>query len=61
MTCGSTLGHRAGCPETDEREPEIIGYCSICGDPIEEGEDHFDIDGTKHHVDCFNDEYLVKG
>lgn len=58
--CGSTLGHKAGCPEAD-CSPEIISHCCTCGEPIYSDDDYFDIDGEKHHYECFCDEYLVKG
>lgn len=59
--CGSTYGHKPGCPEAEDAEPETIGFCSLCGDKIVDGEDYFDIDDTKHHYDCFCDEYLKRG
>lgn len=60
VECGCIGYHKAGCPEREETEPEKIGDCCICGDPIEEGQDYFDIDGTMHHYDCFCDKYLVR-
>lgn len=34
---------------------EEIGYCAVCGEPIEYGEDHYDIDGELIHEDCLRD------
>lgn len=59
--CGATVGHRAGCPEFRDAEPDVYGTCEICGDPIEEGQDYFDIDGNKYHEDCFTGAYLKQG
>lgn len=61
MVCGTTGGCRSACPEYVEPEAEKIGECEICGDPIEEGQDYFDIDGNKYHEDCFTDAYLKQG
>lgn len=59
--CGSTFGHKRGCPEADIT-PERIGTCEICGEPIyDDGDDgYFNVDGDKYHYDCFKDEYLVR-
>lgn len=59
--CGATVGHRLGCPEFRDAEPDYYGMCEICGDPIEEGQDYFNIGGKKYHEDCFTDEYLEQG
>lgn len=61
MVCGTTGGCRSACPEYVEPEAEKIGECCECGEPIEEGEEHFNIDGTLHHYDCFCDKYLIGG
>jgi len=41
------IGHPA-----DEKEPEIIHYCDLCDSAIYEGEDYYDIGGTKVCEDC---------
>lgn len=56
--CGNTLGHRMGCPEAEECEPEIVGYCELCGNPIEDGEKYFDIESSRYHFECYCYEYL---
>lgn len=34
------------------REAPVIGECEYCHEPIHEGEDYYDIDGTLLHDDC---------
>lgn len=58
--CGSTIGHKRGCPE-DDSEPEYVGYCDICEEPIEAGERYFEVEGVKSHYDCFTDAHLKDG
>lgn len=63
--CGSTIGHRSGCPAADY-DPEVIGKCEECGGDILNNEEHFDLnstdwDGGLFHFECFCDRYLVEG
>ena len=34
------------------REAPVIGECEYCHEPIHEGEDYYDIEGTLLHDDC---------
>ena len=52
MTCVHG-GECTGCMSCQVSEE--IGYCAECGEPIEYGEDHYDIEGEKIHEDCLRD------
>lgn len=42
-----------GCP--NEEPPATVFICKYCEEPIEDGEDYFEIDGDHYHEDCFKD------
>lgn len=41
------------CPCADQ--PEEICSCKICGEPICEGDEYYDMDGECYCVSCFED------
>lgn len=50
-TCGYFTGHAFSCPENSET---IITHCSLCGEPIYEGDLLINI-GGKHFCGCVYD------
>lgn len=42
----------SGCPNY---EPKEVYTCKICGEPIEEGEEYYEMDAEFYHEDCFED------
>lgn len=51
--CGSATGHFYNCPVADEPEP--VGVCAWCEEPIDDDIFYVDLDGEKYHVNCVKD------
>ena len=50
--CNSLIGHHPRCP--NYIPPKASYYCSICKDPIENGEEYIENDiGEYAHYECF--------
>ena len=50
--CNSLIGHHPRCPLY--KPPKSTHYCSICEDPIENGEEYIENDiGEYAHYECF--------
>lgn len=55
MACVLVSGECTGCMECrEEKEPETVFECCVCGKEIFEGDMYYDICGTPHCEDCVN-------
>lgn len=52
QVCGS-YPCNARCPNAPD--PEVFARCEICGEPIYDGEDYYEIDGQRYCEDCVYD------
>lgn len=55
MNCVRSRGECDGCGECMSEKPSVVGYCSVCGMLIEDGETFYDIEGELVHEDCLMD------
>lgn len=54
MICVSGCRECTGCMAC-EAEPQTVGTCEHCNEPIYAWEDHYDIEGELLHDDCLVD------
>ena len=48
--------HQSPChPRCPNYVPEKVYTCTMCDEPIDEGEEYVDIDGDPCHFDCVDD------